>query len=150
MGRIRHLEQKKNCLFLPLFTTSSTFETLQTVTASLATTSKMTNSDLSVLLDMGFDKERAELALKKTGSLNPALQWLEDNQDKSWEDITAASGHDQFAESTEEIAPLTEEEKKAKLAELKEKAAAKKALKAIQDREEAKANEKIRMKSTKV
>merc|ERR1712225_160653 len=180
MGRIRHLEQKKNCLFLPLFTTSSTFETLQTVTASLATTSKMTNSDLSVLLDMGFDKERAELALKKTGSLNPALQWLEDNQDKSWEDITAASaddetnpsiepaplkdgevaqslvceicqkkfrsvaqaeahgertGHDQFAESTEEIAPLTEE--------------AKKALKAIQDREEAKANEKIRMKSTK-
>merc|ERR1712225_123696 len=185
MGRIRHLEQKKNCLFLPLFTTSSTFETLQTVTASLATTSKMTNSDLSVLLDMGFDKERAELALKKTGSLNPALQWLEDNQDKSWEDITAASaddetnpsiepaplkdgevaqslvceicqkkfrsvaqaeahgertGHDQFAESTEEIAPLTEEE---------EKAAAKKALKAIQDREEAKANEKIRMKSTK-
>merc|ERR1711964_874472 len=192
--RIRHLEQKKNCLFLPLFTTSSTFETLQTVTASLATTSKMTNSDLSVLLDMGFDKERAELALKKTGSLNPALQWLEDNQDKSWEDITAASaddetnpsiepaplkdgevaqslvceicqkkfrsvaqaeahgertGHDQFAESTEEIAPLTEEEKKAKLAELKEKAAAKKALKAIQDREEAKANEKIRMKSTK-
>merc|ERR1711964_666305 len=194
MGRIRHLEQKKNCLFLPLFTTSSTFETLQTVTASLATTSKMTNSDLSVLLDMGFDKERAELALKKTGSLNPALQWLEDNQDKSWEDITAASaddetnpsiepaplkdgevaqslvceicqkkfrsvaqaeahgertGHDQFAESTEEIAPLTEEEKKAKLAELKEKAAAKKALKAIQDREEAKANEKIRMKSTK-
>merc|ERR1711964_323653 len=192
--RIRHLEQKKDCLFLPLFTTSSTFETLQTVTASLATTSKMTNSDLSVLLDMGFDKERAELALKKTGSLNPALQWLEDNQDKSWEDITAASaddetnpsiepaplkdgevaqslvceicqkkfrsvaqaeahgertGHDQFAESTEEIAPLTEEEKKAKLAELKEKAAAKKALKAIQDREEAKANEKIRMKSTK-
>merc|ERR1711977_513449 len=166
--RIRHLEQKKNCLFLPLFTTSSTFETLQTVTASLATTSKMTNSDLSVLLDMGFDKERAELALKKTGSLNPALQWLEDNQDKSWEDITAASaddetnpsiepaplkdgevaqslvceicqkkfrsvaqaeahgertGHDQFAESTEEIAPLTEEEEKA--------------------------NEKIRMKSTK-
>ena len=36
---------------------------------------------------------------------------------------------------------MTEEEKKAKLAELKEKAAAKKALKAIQDREEAKANE---------
>ena len=36
---------------------------------------------------------------------------------------------------------MTEVEKKAKLAELKEKAAAKKALKAIQDREEAKANE---------
>lgn len=36
---------------------------------------------------------------------------------------------------------MTEEEKKAKLQELREKAAAKKALKAIQDREEAKANE---------
>ncbi|KAH7356464.1 ubiquitin-related domain-containing protein [Rhexocercosporidium sp. MPI-PUGE-AT-0058] len=158
----------------------------------------MTNTDLAVLLDMGFDKERAELAYKKTGSLNPALQWLEDNQDKSWEEISAAAataaeeeetnpsieaaplkegevaqslvcdicgrklrsmaqaeahgertGHDKFSESTEEIAPLTEEEKKARLQELKEKAAAKKALKAIQDREEAKANEKIRMKSTK-
>ena len=88
----------------------------------------MTNSDLSVLLDMGFDKERAELALKKTGSctpsfllyypfskltlspaVNPALQWLEDNQDKSWEDITAASADDETNPSIEP-APLKEGE----------------------------------------
>lgn len=51
------------------------------------------------------------------------------------------SGHDRFAESAEELAPLTEEEKKQKLEELRQKAAERKSLKAIQDREEAKANE---------
>ncbi|CZT44951.1 related to chicken h-caldesmon, Uso1p and YKL201c [Rhynchosporium secalis] len=164
--------------------------------------------DMVVLLDMGFDKERAELALKKTGSckvplflyLNPALQWLEENQDKSWEEISAKVAADAEEEETnpsieaaplkegevaqslvcdicgrklrsvaqaeahgerthvypaatnggvEEIAPLTEEEKKARLQELREKAAEKKAAKAILDREEAKANEKIRQKSTR-
>ena len=54
-----------------------------------------------------------------------------------------------FAESTEEIAPLTEEEKKQRLEELKQKLAAKRAMQAEQDKEERKKNEQIRMKSTK-
>lgn len=59
------------------------------------------------------------------------------------------SGHDQFEESTEEIKPLTEDEKKEKLAELREKMAAKRAVKAQEDAKEAKANEEIRRKSGK-
>jgi len=76
----------------------------------------MASSDLSVLVDMGFEKERAELAVKKTGGcecthlifldlvvlhsevllsdpspVQGALQWLEDNQDKSLDEIKAAS-----------------------------------------------------------
>lgn len=79
----------------------------------------MAASDLSVLLDMGFEEERAQLAVKQTGgckfffqmyhcvcrvhtlitlSVQGALQWLEDNQDKSLEDIKApapeAKDHD--------------------------------------------------------
>lgn len=160
----------------------------------------MTQSDLNLLLDMGFEKARAELAVKKTGGLQGALQWLEDNQDKPLEDLqkAAASGpaddedddaataaqiaaletgqlakslvcnecgkkfrsqeaaefhatksqHTDFSESTEEIAPLTEEEKKAKLEELREKARAKKAAQSAADAEEAKKNEKIRAKAT--
>ena len=49
--------------------------------------------------------------------------------------------HTDFSESTEEIAPLTEEEKKAKLAELREKVKEKKASQADADKEAAKVNE---------
>lgn len=56
------------------------------------------------------------------------------------------SGHDQFEESTEEIKPLTEEEKKAKLAELRARMLEKKAAKAAEDAKEARANELIRRK----
>ncbi|KAG6381781.1 ubiquitin-related domain-containing protein [Boletus reticuloceps] len=56
------------------------------------------------------------------------------------------SGHDQFEESTDEIKPLTEDEKREKLAELREKMAAKRALKTEQDTQEAKEKEKIRRK----
>ncbi|KAI0343360.1 hypothetical protein BDW22DRAFT_1356997 [Trametopsis cervina] len=59
------------------------------------------------------------------------------------------SGHDQFEESTEEIKPLTEEEKKQKLAELREKMAAKRAAKAKEEAKEFKANEAIRRKTGK-
>ncbi|THG96071.1 hypothetical protein EW026_g5690 [Hermanssonia centrifuga] len=59
------------------------------------------------------------------------------------------SGHDQFEESTEEIKPLTEEEKKQKLAELRDKMAAKRAVKAKEEAKEHKANEAIRRKSGK-
>ena len=51
------------------------------------------------------------------------------------------TGHTDFAESTEEIAPLTEEEKKSKLAELLEKSQEKKAALAAQDKVEQKRNE---------
>ncbi|KAF8484181.1 ubiquitin-related domain-containing protein [Gautieria morchelliformis] len=59
------------------------------------------------------------------------------------------SGHDQFEESTEEIKPLTEEEKKAKLAELREKMAQKRAAKQAQEVLDNKANEAIKRKAAK-
>jgi hypothetical protein len=59
------------------------------------------------------------------------------------------SGHDQFEESTEEIKPLTEEEKSQKLAELRDKMGEKRALKAAEEAKEAKANELIRRKAGK-
>lgn len=59
------------------------------------------------------------------------------------------SGHTDFAESTEEIAPLTDEEKTAKLAELREKLAAKRGIQAEQDKADQKRNEQINRKKTK-
>jgi len=156
----------------------------------------MSAEELSSLLEMGFVENRAQLALKKTGGLTAALEWLEKNQDKAWEEIEAEqaednpetnpniesaalkpgevaksmvckdcgkklrsmnqvqfhaekSGHENFEESAEEIAPLTEEEKKARLEELRGALAEKRAKQALVDKEEAKKNEKIRMKSTK-
>ncbi|PQE27570.1 UBX domain protein [Rutstroemia sp. NJR-2017a BBW] len=156
-----------------------------------------TPSDLDQLIDMGFERERAELAIKKSGGLNGALQWLEDVQEKSLEELRATAApsasdetnpnveppalkegeepksmvctdcgkkfrsmaqvqfhaektqHENFEQSTEEIAPLTEEEKKARLEELRVALAEKRAKQAIIDKEEARRNEKIRMKSTK-
>jgi hypothetical protein len=46
-----------------------------------------------------------------------------------------------FSESTEEIAPLTEEEKKARLEEIRQKLAAKRAVQAEQDKVDQKRNE---------
>jgi hypothetical protein len=154
----------------------------------------MASSDLDTLIDMGFPRDRAELAVKASGGLQGAIDWLDDNQDKTLEQIqeqqatTAAAssdeppalkpgeeahslvcdecgkkfrsvaqaefhgsktGHENFSESTEEIKPLTEEEKAARLQELKEKLAAKRALQSEQDKEDRKKNEQIRMKSTK-
>lgn len=51
------------------------------------------------------------------------------------------SGHDQFSQSTEAIAPLTEEEKKARLQELREKLAAKRSVMSEQDMIDKKKNE---------
>ncbi|KAL5492712.1 hypothetical protein ACEPAI_4159 [Sanghuangporus weigelae] len=59
------------------------------------------------------------------------------------------SGHDQFEESTEEIKPLTEEEKKQKLADLRAKLAEKRAQKSVQEVEEARSNAAIRRKADK-
>ncbi|MCJ1298932.1 hypothetical protein MMC08_001723 [Hypocenomyce scalaris] len=157
----------------------------------------MASSDLDVLLDMGFEKDRAELAVKKSGGLQGALEWLEQNQDKPLDDIlrplvtptnddddanaeppalkpgeearslmcnecgkkfrsqaqaefhASKTQHVDFAESTEEVAPLTEEEKKARLEELRKKLAEKRAGMSEQDKIDKKKNEEIRRKSTK-
>lgn len=139
---------------------------------------------------MGFDPERAALALKASGNLQGALDWIEKNQDRPLDEIKAEqasaaeeppelkpgeeakslvcedcgkkfrsvaqaefhgskTGHENFAESTEEIAPLTDAEKAQRLQELKEKLALKRAAQAEQDKEDRKRNEQIRMKSTK-
>jgi len=146
-----------------------------------------------MLVDMGFDKERATLALSKSGNLQGAIDWLEKHQDKSIDEIKAEQAeatasttttqplegellarslvcnecgkkfrthalaefhatkteHTDFSESTDEIAPLTEEEKKAKLEDLRLKLAAKRATQSEQEKEERKKNEDIRRKSTK-
>ncbi|THH22129.1 hypothetical protein EUX98_g8246 [Antrodiella citrinella] len=57
------------------------------------------------------------------------------------------SGHDQFEESLEEVKPLTEEEKKQKLEELRLKMAEKRAVKQKETAKEDKANEAIRRKA---
>lgn len=147
-------------------------------------------SDQEQLVAMGFDPERVTLALKASGNLQGALDWIEKHQDRPLDEIKAEqasaaeeppelkpgeeakslvcedcgkkfrsvaqaefhgskTGHENFAESTEEIAPLTEEEKKQRLEELKQKLALKRAAQAEQDKEERKKNEQIRMKSTK-
>ncbi|EFW19963.1 hypothetical protein CPSG_03138 [Coccidioides posadasii str. Silveira] len=148
-------------------------------------------SDLEQLVEMGFDPERARIAVSKTGGLQGALEWLEVNQDKSLDEIQSATTqtndeegpalqpgeearsllcnvcgkkfrshaqaefhasrteHVDFSESTEEITPLTEEEKSAKLAELREKLAEKRAKMSEQDKIDKKRNEEIRRKSTK-
>lgn len=141
---------------------------------------------------MGFEKERAEMAVKKSGGLQGALEWLEANQDKSLDEIKLSGTNDEdtsteppalqpgeearslvcnecgkkfrsqaqaefhasktehvdFSESTEEIAPLTEEEKKAKLEDLRRKLAEKRAGKSVEDKAEQKKNEAIRRKAT--
>lgn len=152
-------------------------------------------SDLEQLLEFGFEKERAEIAVKKTGGLQAAIDWLDANQEKTIEELRTPAptsdetdpsiepaalkegevanslvcddcgkkfrstaqaefhaektSHQNFSQSTEEIAPLTEEEKKQRLQELREKMQEKKAKQALLDKEEQKKNEKIRMKSTK-
>ncbi|KAL8674252.1 MAG: hypothetical protein Q9168_001319 [Polycauliona sp. 1 TL-2023] len=152
-------------------------------------------SDLETLLEMGFERAKAELAVKRTTGLQGALEWLETNQDRTYDEIIATSSveaeddpsaepaalkpgeeahslvcnecgkkfrsqaqaefhasktqHVDFAESTEEIAPLTEDEKKARLEDLRQKLAEKRAGTSDQDKIDKKRNEEIRRKSTK-
>jgi len=148
----------------------------------------MASSDLQQLIEFGFDEEKAKLAIKKTSGLQPALDWLDTNADKTVEQLNEedssieppalmaeeqgkslvcddcgkkfrsvaqaqyhgnAAGHENFSESTEEIAPLTEEEKKAKLEMLRQKLAEKRAGGSEQDMLDKKQNEEIRKKATK-
>ncbi|GAM84283.1 hypothetical protein ANO11243_022770 [Dothideomycetidae sp. 11243] len=146
-------------------------------------------SDLETLKEMGFEEEKAAMAVKKGGNLQGAIDWLEKNQDKSLDELKADEDEDEgmpslpagenarslvckdcgkkfrshaqaefhasktehvnFDESTEEIAPLTEEEKKAKLEELRLKLASKRAGQAEQDKIDKKRNEEIARKKTK-
>ncbi|KAK2753352.1 hypothetical protein FQN55_003481 [Onygenales sp. PD_40] len=151
-------------------------------------------SDLEQLIEMGFDPDRAKIAVSKTGGLLPAIEWLDANSDKSLDEIQATTTqpatddtdeppalqpgevprslvcgdcgkkfrsqgqaefhaskteHVNFSESTEEIAPLTEEEKAARLVELKKKLDVKRAQHAEEEKAERKRNEQIRRKSTK-
>ncbi|RKF65744.1 Uncharacterized protein C17C9.11c [Erysiphe neolycopersici] len=152
----------------------------------------MGSSDLENLVVFGYPRDRALLALKNGGSLQNALEWLSENENKTMEELDSVdesnelsvdpsplktgevaksmicddcgkklrsmmavqnhnrlSGHENFSESTEEIAPLTEEEKAAKLEELRAKHREKKAQQAVIDKLEQMKNEKIRMKSTR-
>ncbi|KAI7018553.1 hypothetical protein KC355_g3315 [Hortaea werneckii] len=59
------------------------------------------------------------------------------------------SGHDDFSESTEEIAPLTEQEKKDKLEEMRQALREKKARQAVDDKAAEKRNDEIKRKHTK-
>ncbi|XXH03567.1 hypothetical protein Hte_009972 [Hypoxylon texense] len=146
-------------------------------------------STLDQLLEMGFDKSRAELAVKKSDGLPDAMDWLEKTQDTPLDELLAEeesgpsvqkvddgtvamslvcnecnkkfrsqgeaefhankSGHTDFAESTEEIAPLSPEERKKRLEELRERVKAKRATQAEIDKEEQKRNEQIKRKATK-
>jgi len=147
------------------------------------------STDINNLVDMGFDREKATLAMKKAGNLGAAVDWLSNNADKSIEELKEDEGdedsplslqpgeqarsllckdcgkkfrstaqaefhankteHQNFEESTEEIAPLTEEEKAARLAELREKLAAKRAGQSEQDKLDKERNDQIRRKATK-
>ena len=124
--------------------------------------------------------------------MQPALDWLEKNADKSVEDLKAEAAEDEpeegapslnpgetarslvcnecgrkfrstaqaefhatktehqdFSESTEEIAPLTEEEKAIRLAELRERVAAKRAIQSEAEKETKKSNDAINRKKTR-
>jgi len=148
------------------------------------------STDLDQLADMGFDREKASIALKKGGNLPNAIDWLDKNASKSLEDLrneaedtandnpaleageqarsmvcndcgkkfrgmsqasfhAEKSGHDDFSESAEELAPLTEEEKAARLVELREKLAEKRARQRDEDKVANRRNEEIRKKLTK-
>lgn len=153
-------------------------------------------TDLEVLVDMGYEKARAELAIKKSGGLSGALDWLAKNADTPIEELTAPadegdddaataaaiqgledgelakslvcnecgkqfrttamaefhaskSGHANFSESTEALKPLTEEEKKQKLDDMRAALAEKRSRQSEQDRIDAKKNDAIKRKATR-
>ncbi|THH07966.1 hypothetical protein EW145_g3034 [Phellinidium pouzarii] len=71
-------------------------------------------------------------------------------KDTDWANFHASkSGHDQFEESTEEVKPLTDEERTQKLAYLREKLAEKRKEKSVEEMKEMRENEAIRRKAGK-
>ncbi|KII86020.1 hypothetical protein PLICRDRAFT_165647 [Plicaturopsis crispa FD-325 SS-3] len=108
--------------------------------------------------DMDVDEdgdEQAEAAALSGGGDPQAKSLICQECNKSFRNAELAnfhaskSGHTNFAESTEEIKPLTPEEKAARLAELREKMAIKRAKKAEEEARENKVNEAIRRKAGK-
>lgn len=71
---------------------------------------------------------------------------LKDNAAAQWH--AEKSGHAAFSESVQQIVPLTDEEKQAKLAALREKLAQKRAVQAAEDAENTKRNAAIERKKT--
>ncbi|CAG8442016.1 8038_t:CDS:2 [Ambispora leptoticha] len=163
-----------------------------------------TRTDHDTLIEMGFPPEKVARALKETGGLQQAMDWLiahpgdleepapaqalgssqtvatssseggeiqdgdeiQDGEQTAQSlqcndcqillrDATAAerhairTGHVNFSESTTAIKPLTEEEKAAKLAELKKRLAEKRAMRLLAEQEEEKNREKVRRTSGK-
>ncbi|PKI83307.1 hypothetical protein MVES_002805 [Malassezia vespertilionis] len=133
-------------------------------------------SDRETLFEMGFAPERVDWALHASGNsgLQTALDHLEEHQDtpmpenwreqgkeaeqddekpKMFRDMDLAmyhaekSGHEDFAESSEEMKPLTQEEKEARLAELRARLEKKRTAKAVEDAQAQRANEIIRRKA---
>jgi len=113
---------------------------------------------------MDVDEEDAEALRELTGKAGAAVSGGVDAEAKSikctecgkiFKNTALAnfhaekSGHDQFEESTEEVKPLTEEEKAQKLIELRAKMAEKRSHKAEEELKEQKASENIRRKSGK-
>ncbi|KAF3307414.1 hypothetical protein TWF173_003172 [Orbilia oligospora] len=156
----------------------------------------MGQTDRDVLIEMGFDPRRVDLALKYSGGLQDAITWLGSHEDTQIEDLEKESStgapvastseadaedskttagieaksykcndcgkllrnwdavqfhaerteHQNFDESVEEMKPLTEDEKNAKLQELKQRLAEKRKVQAAESVADAKRNEAIRRK----
>ncbi|CAD6199763.1 unnamed protein product [Caenorhabditis auriculariae] len=137
-------------------------------------------SVLDQLLEMGFPKEKAEAAVSvANGSLESAIDWIMNSGngsesttneekpetansfkcndcDKLFRDENAMmfhatkSGHENFSESSEEIKPLTAEEREAKAKDLRERIKAHRAKKDEQEKEEALDREKRRREEGKL
>ncbi|CAB3408308.1 unnamed protein product [Caenorhabditis bovis] len=140
------------------------------------------------LIEMGFDKEKAEAAAKSSETLEGAIEWIvahdsinaapsnpaPSSATSSEEVVTEAAAsfkcntcgklfrdengmmfhanktkHDDFSESSEVVKPLTDEEKKAKVEELREKIRAHRAIKEKQEEEEKRELEKRRKNDMK-
>lgn len=53
--------------------------------------------DLDSLVDMGFDREKAQIALKKGGNLTGAIDWFDKNGDKSLAELKEEAGDEDEA-----------------------------------------------------
>nr|CAG8526194.1 15579_t:CDS:2 [Entrophospora candida] len=129
-------------------------------------------SDKDTLIDMGFSSDMVDKAMKATkgAGLQPAMDWLLSHPDgdigqqigesssssssstvKNNEDDDGEikDGHVGFSESTTAIKKLTEEEKQAKLNELKKAMADRREARKLAEQEEEINREKIRRKAGK-
>ncbi|ERL89819.1 hypothetical protein D910_07179 [Dendroctonus ponderosae] len=132
------------------------------------------SSLVNMLVDMGFEKERVETAVAKTGSadVQVVMDWMLANEEEpaavepnpmaqpepcgklfnSSEEVefhASKSGHGNFSESTEEKKPLSEEEKKEQLAKIEAKLRQRRLEREAREKEEALERERARIKSGK-